>query len=121
MPTQIKIKKSYHQTHVPTQTKLVSLMIIIFFFFFNLSWYFFVIKIWVGMPYQTFLILKKSLAMLVFFIQHLITRTILIQGWKVKDQFDTEAKGWGPKQSIYIYILIKRLKKIQLQFENVDG
>ena len=27
--------------------------------------------------------------MLVFSIQHLTTMTILIQGWKVKDQFDT--------------------------------
>ena len=33
IPTQIKKKKSYHQTHMSTQFKLVSLMIIIFFFF----------------------------------------------------------------------------------------
>jgi hypothetical protein len=37
----------------------------------------------------TFLILKKLLATLAFSIQYLTAKTILTQGWKVKDQFDT--------------------------------
>ena len=32
---------------------------------------------------------KKLLAMSVFFIHHLTAMTILTQGWKVEDQFDT--------------------------------
>ncbi len=47
MTTQIliiikKIKNPYHQTHMPTQIKLMSLMIIIFFYFLffkKLSWH----------------------------------------------------------------------------------
>ena len=54
---------------------------------------FFIIKIWVGIPCHTFLILKKKknqpLATSAFSIQHLTARTILTQGWKVEDQFDT--------------------------------
>ena len=55
---------------------------------------FFIIKIWVGIPRHTFLILKKKkknqpLATSAFSIQHLTARTILTQGWKVEDQFDT--------------------------------
>ena len=47
------------------------------------------IKIWVGIPCQIFLIKKKMLATSAFSIQHLTARTILTQGWKVEDQFDT--------------------------------
>ena len=45
------------------------------------------------MLHQTFLILKKKkkkpLATLAFSIQHLMARTILTQGWKVDNQFET--------------------------------
>ena len=63
---------------------------IFFIFYFNLILYFFIIKIWIGMSRQTFLILKKiPLATLAFSIQHLTAKTILTQVWKVEDQFDT--------------------------------
>ena len=101
----------------------VSLMIIIFFFY--LSWHFYIIKIWVGMSRQTFLILKKkSLTTSAFFIQRLTTRTILIQNWKVEDQFDTvkrlktnfdtNAKCWGPNQYLnlfYIFFLMTSISR----------
>ncbi len=66
-------------------------------FYFIISWHFFIIKIWVNIARQTFLKLKiKPLATSAFSIQHLTVRTILTQGWKVEDQFDTRLKGWGP-------------------------
>ena len=42
--------------------------------------------------------------MLAFSIQHLTAKIILTRGWKVEDQFNTKAKGWGPKQ--YLNLLI---------------
>ena len=53
------------------------------------------------MLHQTFLTLKKKkkpLATSAFSIQHLTVMSILVQGWKVENQFDTKAKDWGPKQ-----------------------
>ena len=38
---------------------------------------------------NSFKIKNKPLAMLVFSIQHLTTRIILTQYWKIEDQFDT--------------------------------
>ena len=72
---------------------LVSMMIRIFFFYLekkNLNWYFFIIKIWVGMPRQIFLILKTTVSHISIFHPTLNgVRNILTRGWKVEDQFDT--------------------------------
>ena len=67
----------------------------IFIFYLNLSWhlFFFIIKIWVDMPRQIFFKIKnKPLITSAFSIQHLMVRTILTQGWKVEDQFNTIKK-----------------------------
>ena len=52
------------------------------FFFFNLSWYFFLIKIWVCMPRQTFFKLK-------------INRYIFHPTLNDNDHFDIKLKDWG--------------------------
>ena len=53
------------------------------FFFFNLSCH---------VASNIFKIKNKPLITSVFFIQYLTARTILIQGWKVEDQFNTVEK-----------------------------
>ena len=67
-----------------------------------------IIKIWVGIPRQTFLILKKIINHVSIFHPtlngkyHFDTRLkgwgLIRHSWKIRDQFDTKAKGWGLKR-----------------------
>ena len=66
---------------------------IFFFFFYNLNWHFFILLKF-ELACHVFKIKNKPLVTSVFSIQHLMTMTILIQSWKVEDQFDTVERLW---------------------------
>ena len=54
-----------------------------------INFFFFKLKSEVACHVRYFLYQKRPLATSAFSIQHLTARTILTQGWKVNDQFDT--------------------------------
>ena len=59
---------------------------------------------------QFFNVKINTLAMLAFCIHYLTTKTILTQGWKIDDQFDTVERLWTNLTQTFWFLIIMRFQ-----------